>query len=505
MKDVVALALATAATAVSRTEVLKAMQAAGENPAALATHLLQYGQGADTRDASCSGSTLSSYEHCIVCAMPSIQKLVTELVAVKNEVWTDLKGISSQGTSICNSAAPAKRFGGTAKCCSGAADGSMYAPAGWAGCTARTFDSVGADPVAATSGAVGEADKTSHMKYNRDHGFYFEGSGNVKPSTMILDCCTASSTCRTNDASLSTALKAAVGDLNAAKETIEAALAQKKALEMRLQLVKTKQYHATEGIKKICVPAGVSSTLPAHGDTPAHIAALCPGDCQIKDIIDRQAARKVQIIAHKASVQRTHAVIARVIEWLDADDNGDGSAHIFDSNTHADAPADAVVTSIEMLESATKKATTKGAVAALSKATSLLQGIGRNSDTSGAGVSRVLELLRQIQDDFTKQIAKLEAYFNQMATEQETDLSNLRDQVVNLKAEHLQATSAEVGIKEDISEAGTKISFKSMEVNNKMSTWKVAYQGREANVKKCIDFMVIWNTSHFTANTNVLL
>jgi hypothetical protein len=129
MKDfiLVSLALTAASAGVSRTDVLSAMKASNSDPEALATNLLQYGEASDTRDAGdCAG--LTGLEHCTKCAMPSIQNLVTSLVAVKTEIWTDQKTIVDQAANVCNSANPADRFGGNAKCCSAATAASQYAP-----------------------------------------------------------------------------------------------------------------------------------------------------------------------------------------------------------------------------------------------------------------------------------------------------------------------------------------------------------------------------------------
>jgi hypothetical protein len=86
MKDFIAISLAmstVATAAVTRASVLGAMKAANNDPEALATHLLQYGEATDPRDAAdCAGMT--GYEHCTKCAMPSIQNLVTSLVAKAN-------------------------------------------------------------------------------------------------------------------------------------------------------------------------------------------------------------------------------------------------------------------------------------------------------------------------------------------------------------------------------------------------------------------------------------
>jgi hypothetical protein len=70
------------------TGIAAAIRETGQSPEALATHLLQYGQASETRDGGdCAGMT--GREHCTKCAMPSIQNLVTQLVAVKTAVWTD--------------------------------------------------------------------------------------------------------------------------------------------------------------------------------------------------------------------------------------------------------------------------------------------------------------------------------------------------------------------------------------------------------------------------------
>ena len=121
MKDFIAVSLAVSAAAagVSRSDVFGAMKAVNNNPEALATQLLQYGEADSSRGAN-DCLDMTGYEHCTKCAMPSIQNLVTSLVAVKTEIWTDLKTISDQATTVCNGANPADRFGGNAKCCSAA-------------------------------------------------------------------------------------------------------------------------------------------------------------------------------------------------------------------------------------------------------------------------------------------------------------------------------------------------------------------------------------------------
>jgi hypothetical protein len=213
MKDFIALSLtlSAAAAAVSRSDVLSAVKASNNNPEALATHLLSYGEASDTRgDSDCTGMT--GYEHCTKCAMPSIQNLVTSLVAVKNEVWTDQKAITDQAANVCNGANPADRFGGNAKCCAKATANSQYAPSGFAGCTDATFSPASNDPVAQTTGQSGAAAAASNVKYNRDHGYYFKASDGVAPSSMVQDCCLSTSTCRTNEVSLSTDVQTAISD-----------------------------------------------------------------------------------------------------------------------------------------------------------------------------------------------------------------------------------------------------------------------------------------------------
>jgi len=464
MKDFIAVSLAlTAAAGVSRSDVFGALKASNNDPEALATNLLQYGEASDPRDAG-DCANMTGYEHCTKCAMPSIQNLVTSLVAVKTEIWTDQKTIADQAVNVCNDANPAGRYGGNDKCCAAATTASKYVPAGFAGCTAETFSLESTTPVAVSTGTVGEADASSNLKYNRDHGFYFEGSGTVQPSSVIQDCCSSTSTCHANEKTLHATAAAAIADLNTAKEAIEAATASNQATEMQIELQKAKLDRTNAGIRKICLAADhvdavftpsttETSTTPVEGDTTEQIAAKCPGDCQVKTIVDRQAARKVKISAHKAATEKTREVIKKVIKWLDADNNGDGDANIFDShdNVRADGGklgngvknADGFDSSLALLESATAQTTNADALASLKQATSLLQGAGRDGGTGTNGISKVIELLKQILVDFTNQINQLDTYNTQMDTEEATELSNLRGQIVNLEAErtaHLQGT-----------------------------------------------------------------
>jgi len=325
MKDFIAVSLAlTAAAGVSRSDVFGALKASNNDPEALATNLLQYGEASDPRDAG-DCANMTGYEHCTKCAMPSIQNLVTSLVAVKTEIWTDQKTIADQAVNVCNDANPAGRYGGNDKCCAAATTASKYVPAGFAGCTAETFSLESTTPVAVSTGTVGEADASSNLKYNRDHGFYFEGSGTVQPSSVIQDCCSSTSTCHANEKTLHATAAAAIADLNTAKEAIEAATASNQATEMQIELQKAKLDRTNAGIRKICLAADhvdavftpsttETSTTPVEGDTTEQIAAKCPGDCQVKTIVDRQAARKVKISAHKAATEKTREVIKKVIK-----------------------------------------------------------------------------------------------------------------------------------------------------------------------------------------------
>jgi hypothetical protein len=516
------------AAGMSRSDVFKALKASNNDPEALATSLLQYGQASDTRDAG-DCANMTGYEHCTKCAMPSIQNLVTSLFAVQTEVWTDQKTVADQAASVCNAAFPADRYGGNAKCCAAATTASKYAPSGFAGCTADTFSPESTVPVALSSGSVGEADASSNLKYNVDRGFYFEASGTVRPSSLIQDCCTSTSTCRANEKTLSADVATAVAELNSANEGIEAAIANKQATTMQIELQQSKLDRTNAGIRKICLATNhvdavftpsttTTTTMPIDGDTTAQIAAKCPGDCQVKTIVDRQAARKVKISAHKAATKKTREVIKDVIKWLDADSNGNGDGdarHIFDNRNNTRdggnflkngvANADGFDSSLALLESAAAQTTNADALASLKQATSLLQGVGRDGGTgTGGGIAKVIELLNQILEDFANQINQLDTYSTQMDTEEDTELSNLRGQIVNLEAERTAAISQELTLQNSISAFSTDFSAKHDTVNTKMSAWTIAYKSREANANKCKNFMTFFDAETLV-NTEELL
>jgi hypothetical protein len=510
----VSLALAAASAAgVSRASVLGAMKAFNNDPETLAINLLQYGQASDTRDSDCANMT--GYGHCTKCAMPSIQNVVTSLVAIKTEIWTDQKTIADQAADVCNDANPAGRYGGNDKCCAAATTASKYVPVGFAGCTADTFSLESTIPVAVSTGTVGEAGASSNLKYNRDHGFYFEGSGAIQPSSLIQDCCASTSTCRANEKALHATAAAAISDLNTAKEAIEAATASKKATEMQIELQQAKLDRTSAGIRKICLAADhvdavfnpsttETSTTPVEGDTTAQIAAKCPGDCQVKTIVDRQAARKVKISIHKAAVEETREVIKNVIQWLDIFDSHNNTRDGGNLPKNGVANADGFDSSLALLESAAAQTTNADALTSLKQATSLLQGTGRNGGTGTNGISKVIELLNQILKDFTNQFNQLDTYSTQMDTEEDTELSNLRDQIVNLETMRTVAISQELTLQGSISAFATTISTLHAVVNSKMGEWVIAYKQKETNAEKCKNFMTFFD-SETLINTAQLL
>jgi len=392
-------AVATQAQAIDRTNVLAGIRNSGNNPEKFATQLLQ----AQQADVSPACADMTGYEHCVQCAKPALASLVTELVKVKDEVWTDLKSISDTAAGVCTKKAPSERTAGVTKCCAATADTSAeFAPAGYSQCTLETFVAKAASPTAAD------------ISFSAAGGrFHYTGA---TPSTMTTDCCEPTSTCASNHVVATAAMEAHLTNMNSGNGDINAKESEKSAEAIKEGLEAARAAAVKNTIKQICGTADDTNTVPAWPSTDAAIFDLCITG-QVPDTVSSITALHVKVTADIASDIKIITVINKVRAWIE--ESADGS-ELFADHAHGDAPT--VETMTALLESAHSEANNAGAKSALEKATQLLQG-SASAGRTGAAVSALFDTLIA---DFTASKTKKETYAAGLITEKNTHLATFK-------------------------------------------------------------------------------
>jgi len=310
----------------NRRSVLALMKHSEHDPERFATNLVQASSAQESADCS----ALTGYEHCQACAMPAVTQLVTELVNVKDQIWTDQNSLSNQAQQACSKAYPADRPGGAAKCCSGYLNASSYAPQGFAQCGQQGSMFSPAGPTAAAA----------DLKYNPTQGFYFDG----RTSSMVTDCCSPSSMCSTNDHKVRSAEYAQLRAASTAHESILANNLEDRNLEIRHNMINDRLDLNRQSIGKICMMSAADEavTSPAWplseaqgGGGIADAKSLCVSG-QIPRIVASTQLRSEKLVRDGHHMNRAVTVIQRVINWLQTS----GGTSIFaTSSTHDTAPA----------------------------------------------------------------------------------------------------------------------------------------------------------------------
>jgi hypothetical protein len=402
-------------------------------------------------------------------------------VQVKDEVWTDQKAISTTAGGVCTKQAPNGRTAGPTKCCSGtAATSSAFAPAGYSQCSVETFVGKAASPVAAD------------VSYTLAAGFHY--TGDEIPSTMITDCCESTSTCSQNQVVATAAMDAHLASMLTARGETLAKEGEKSAEVIKEGLEKSKAAAVKSMIKTICGIATDTEDVPTWPTSDADILSQCTTG-QVPDTISQITALHDKVTADIASDVKIIAVINKVRTWIEESDSG---SELFTDHAHGDAPT--VETMTALLESAHSEANNAGAQSALEKATQLIQG----SASAGRTGTQVSALFDTLIADFTASKTKKETYAASLITEKNTHLASFKAQLVANSALFTTALAQELAHQQRQATLVSEITGVSQTMTATQALYTIAFNERETNAQKCIDFMKFFD-GETLINTEELL
>jgi hypothetical protein len=152
-----------------------------------------------------------------------------------------------------------------------------------------------------------------------------------------------------------------------------------------------------------------------------------------------------------------------------------------------------------LLESAHSEAGNAGAVSALEKATQLVQG-----STAGRSGTHVLALLDTLIADFTASKDKKVTYAASLITEKVTHLTSFKDQISANVALYTTALTQELAHQARQAVLQGEISGDTVVIDAKKALWIAAFNDRENNAQKCVDFMHFFD-GEILINTEELL
>jgi hypothetical protein len=492
-----ALAPETAATALSNKQLLAtnevmSMLKSRPEPEALAVELMEAAsQSAQDFLPSCSAS--SGYDHCVNCALPTINELANQLVVVKSEIWAAQKARAASANTVCTEKYPADRTGGSAKCCSGSGTVS-YAPFAYTACTADNFD------------AAHDPNTEPALIRTDDKGFFLPVD--TVSSKMTVECCSATSTCRTNTDNYDASMREKMRVINAHWAQKVKDRDEKNAASDKFVAVTAAHAARKVTLMNICKVAADPSDintdqLIARPATVADARANCLAGSHIRDIADREGNRADNLENDLQAIQRAIDVINQVKLWLK--DNG---SELFSDRATTTEPGVATYAgAVALLEEA--KTSDKGnklAGEALEKVSELLEAKKAGDNDSGAhggtAAGTVIALIDEILQKLAASKQQTASYEVQMVKDEAAEIATLYKELHSVWTEYVADVSTLAGLQLQATnfmdpESDTML-------DNYKDEWIDLWKLREENTRKCMQFMTYYDSETLT-NTGELL